>query len=427
MSVLSNELNEMAKKAQDRITARLPANRKRIFYIGKFLESVNGLESIHKQQLKSFIVDKLHDSWEDFCQEFNIPEPDNIGPRSQVNAKELVNKFNEKYGKLYAHMKRTIVAHSDEIDKKYITPAEEFNRAYQTGTNPQEAYDTYNMEEVGQWLVDNKEEALDRLGPAAYKTILTKLRRWTDPSYKNSTEETLDYYNDYARAVRFKKPAEIPEEGLYKLAILVQQPNAAEICGDTEQNKISEKIKTTIKSKFPERIIPSIGYCKRALGMEVSEDDLSPIERVQLRLQRLTVPEEIKSAIQNVITGFKNSDGLTFREDYIKPELIGRVNETIIREINNYRKQLNREYYVGMKAPFEQSSIQEFFDAYRDVFKLGLTVAGCQKVFKQIANVYKNKFEEEARAHFSNDSHEEEDLDLGEAMRLVRRHGYIVE
>jgi len=449
-------LNEMAKRAQDRITSRLSKERKLIFLVCKYVEKNEGASnSAFTLPIWQHIATRMAGvTWDEFCQVFEIPESD------RSNASRITDivkkKCTEKYARLYNHMKRTIEVNSDEIDKKYINPAEKCFVELTAGVAPDVAYEENNMEVVLDWLVNNPDEAKDRIGEAQYRKFLNRFIVWLDPErYHNTIQEVKDQFKQYINALKNDRNLKIDKTLLYKLALIIKSGDAATLLGEAN---VADTVAKVVKSSFGgESNIPSVGLCKSFLHLkldgnkfvecsddEISEDDFSDAEKVQLAIDRLPgaltlIPEDdIKTKIADICKELLNAakSGGNVSSDYFNMDHFGSITaedkplikRVFLKCVNKY----NPDYAVGFKAPFMEAGdtpkekITNFYKKYLPIFKLQITEERLMSLFEQIAKAYKEKFEEEKRSYYQNVNDEGLD-DFQEAVRLVRRHGYIVD
>ena len=97
-----------------------------------------------------------------------------------------------------------------------------------------------------------------------------------------------------------------------------------------------------------------------------------------------------------------------------------------------FTRELNRDYAVGFKAPFmfqgadTREKSRNYYRTYVPLFKLQLKKDYLFQVFKEIAKTYKDIYEEEKRQYHQS-MNNDDSVDFEEAVRLVRRHGYIVD
>ena len=459
MSFLSEQvyLNEMAKRAQERITTRLSKERKLIFLVCKCLENKEGSpDAAFTIQVWQHIATRLAGvTWEEFCEVFNIPEGDR---ENATRITQQVKKMcSEKYARLYAHMKRTIEVHSDEIDKKYINPAEKAFNQLSSGIAPDVVYEQNNMGEVLDWFVNNPEEATDRLGESHYKKYLARFIVWLHPErYHNTIQEAKDQFKQYTTAHRADQQVKMDNELLYKLALIIKSGDPLTMFGE---RTVADAIVKIVKQYFGgERNIPSLGACKLFLHLklegnkfvecsddEVSEDEFSQAERVKIAIDRLpgqltliqedSVKQKITECCKNIYNNAKDGDNI--RSDYFDMDNFGTVpNEyksNVIKDVYvRCVNELNRDYAVGFKAPFmfqgadTREKSRNYYRTYVPLFKLQLKKDYLFQVFKEIANAYKAIYEEEKRQYHQS-MNNDDSVDFEEAVRLVRRHGYIVD
>ncbi|MCF0117009.1 MAG: hypothetical protein HUJ61_03045 [Bacilli bacterium] len=418
-------INEMAKSAQMRIFDRLPKERKFVYVLGYFIEN-NTVSLVQRPVLKAFI-ENYNIDWNEFCDFFEI-NPD-MGQPFGYN--EIVRKFNDSnYKRQYDHMKRTINVNKDEVDTKYIDTLLDYYKSIRTHSmEPDEAYTQYDMDTVLAWVKENTEEVKERLGNK-YNTIMAILERWLDPTWAGSDRETISRWFDYARKVAAVRrehgdpnSVEMPDDLLYKLAIIVQLPNASEICHDTPQKNYSGWITSVIKQKFPNNELPTISSCRAHLGEEVDPQDLPPKERFKLITDSITDEDLPVSCFDDIKTYLNEifSNWTDHTED-INEEAIGKVDKEVVKTA--YRKaktELNRLYHVGTDAPFNESNLQEFYDKYKKLFTLGLTISGIIQILDIIGKDIKTKLE--ARADSLWDDVNDDD-ELTEAIKLITKLGY---
>ena len=104
------------------------------------------------------------------------------------------------------------------------------------------------------------------------------------------------------------------------------------------------------------------------------------------------------------------------------------IKDVYVRCVN----ELNRDYAVGFKAPFmfqgadTREKSRNYYRTYVPLFKLQLRKDYLYQVFKEIAKAYKDIYEEEKRQYHQS-MNNDDSVDFEEAVRLVRRHGYIVD
>lgn len=422
---MSQNLNEMAKAARERIIARLPDNKKIILILNNIVEKC---EQARVAKLPTRVVvaqltnNGITDT-ESVLREFGL-DPNN----DNVMISSLKNKL-EPYKRLYSHILRTININKDDVDKNYLDKIYNYIKDMENGEPAQEAYRNNDIASVIQWIRDDEAEAKDRFGNE-FRAVMNRLNRWINPPQQNSPEDLLLRFNDFIRESRKEENRNKPmdDDLKYRLALLIQQPNAAALCHDTETRPVSQQIKSQVERFFPDRIIPSVAACKMFLGEDVSEEELTPIERVQYRIDQLDTSTPINAKIKELTAeAFSRckQNRTTIDEDKITIEAIGKVSKPIVKAIYKHAKTtLNREYHVGREFPFMQESLQAFYDEYKMLFKLGFVESVLTELFNKIASYIHDVKEEEIRNGIR-DIDEVED-DLAEALKIVRQHGYIV-
>ena len=414
-------INEMAQRADRRIFARLDKYRKYVYLMGRFAElnpERRGVYSPEAEKLKKYATANGVD-WEDFFDTFHINKNATSIERS------FLNKFSEdgQYAKLYKRIKRTIEVNKDEIDKNYIDKFYDFYNGMRRGEDWDELYEKYDMGEFIEWLKANEDEAKERLGPH-YSIALRYLARWMDPSYPGSDIEAMDNWQKwYKDNEGHTDDAEMPDELKYRMAIVYQQPNIATLCSA----RTKQAIEKTLKARFPGERIPSIAACRAKLGQEVDFDELSSTEKLQVMINKIpeNLDERIAPNIRNVINEFIDATGF---DTAINEEAINKADATIVRAVYSYVKNtVNRECHVGMEVPFNQTSLQNFYDTYKPVFLLGLNEEPAKALFKQFGERIKEALVHEVEARLADgDSDTDSDLELESAMLVARKHGYIV-
>ena len=332
--------------------------------------------------------------------------------------------------KLYKHILRTINVSKDDIDRNYVDNLYNYVNDIENGEKPKEAYEKNKIADVIEWINENEAEAKDRFGNR-YNAVMHLLQRWINPPAPNSVEDLLLRFNDFNKEIRKEenKDMQMDNELKLRLAILIQLPNASELCHDTEERALTKIIKSKIEKFFPYNIIPSIGACKAALGEPVSDDELTPVERVQYRIEKFDTSTELNAKIKEIVTTIftdaRTNNGQDINTDYIAEEYIGKVVKDYVKSIYKEAKtQLNRNYHVGTFFPFAQTSLQAFYDEYKRIFQLGFKENTLKTIFTKIANYIHDKKEEEITNSISDVNTDEEELQ--EAVKVLRKYGYII-
>lgn len=387
-------ISEMSKSAEKRIYNRLIDPKKMIYATGKFIDQTPPADHRDINKLKAKL--KMYMSrngfqWENYCRTMN--ELLGINPESMTSYYDFKRKFEKdpqdesqdsKWAKLYKRIKRTIDVHKDDIDKNYIDKFNEFNTALRKKTLD-DAYTETHFAPFIEWFRENPDEAQDRFG-TNYPIVKRKLARWLDPDYQGSDIQVLDDWDDYTRLKNARVEATLSEETLYRLAELVQRRDAARVIGNADK---AEWLKTTVLPPlFPNNRLPTPAQCRAFLNGD------SPKRKIERLINAFPVDLNTQFNIKDVTKRFFNDAGEDIYEDGVIEDAIGAVSADTVKAVCRYcMSSLNRRYITNGTKPFPFNSVQQYYDAYKPVFKLGLTEENFKKLFEKYAEAIKAALE----------------------------------
>lgn len=409
-------INEMAQSAEKRIYGRLANDRKAIYITGKFLEQNPTISSGRdiakiKAKLKAYIERQGMD-WEEYCT--IIQQKMDINPQEMTSYYEFNRRFKEENDgrllRLYNRIARTINVNKDDIDKNFVDKFFQFIKYNQSETLDK-SYNDLHMGDFIEWFKQNPEEAQDRFGHN-YNVIKKRLAKWLDPNYANTPNALLDIWNDYVKLKRKGEEPQLSEDTLYKLAAFMQSPEITRYYDSAKVTKFLEMLTPL----FPNETLPTIEECNEFLGIgdDTPFEEMSPRSKIKYII-RNNLPEDLVPTIniKEIVEKFLRDNPDVFTTG-INADDVGKGNKDVVRDVCQYAiNNLNRSYRQDTFKPFVARGLQEFYNNYKPVFQLGFTTDVYKKLFKEIAIKLKD-------AHAATG-------EVAEAMRIMQRHGFIVE
>jgi hypothetical protein len=111
--------------------------------------------------------------------------------------------------------------------------------------------------------------------------------------------------------------------------------------------------------------------------------------------------------------------------------MVGRVDKNIVREAFAYYRQLGKQVRVGRTSVFDENtlgSIQEFYNEYKNIFKIGLKIEGIKALLSGYADAKLKKMQADDDTYWNNRQFEDvpEDYELEEALRVLHKHGLMI-
>jgi hypothetical protein len=238
------------------------------------------------------------------------------------------------------------------------------------------------------------------------------LAKWLDPNYANTPNALLDIWNDYVKLKRKGEEPQLSEDTLYKLAAFMQSPEITRYYDSAKVTKFLEMLTPL----FPNETLPTIEECNEFLGIgdDTPFEEMSPRSKIKYII-RNNLPEDLVPTIniKEIVEKFLRDNPDVFTTG-INEDDVGKGNKDVVRDVCQYAiNNLNRSYRQDTFKPFVAHGLQEFYNNYKPVFQLGLTTDVYKKLFKEIAIKLK-------------DAHAVAG-EVAEAMRIMQRHGFIVE
>lgn len=469
------KLFEMAKAAQERMLDRLPTNKKYVFLLGRFFE----LKGDHntKNALKKYLNDRLTEeefNWDNIVSVVaGGDETDITAINHGAHTDKMAELFHAKFDTLYNNMKNSLARSKDNIDTSYVDKVLDFySKVYNHEDTAENLFNQLNMQPVVDWIKANEGEAAERFG-RRWPKIQRILAQWLDDNYEGSINQTISAFWDWWRAVprEDRETAKPPVELAQKLAKIFCREDSREILGNYH-NFVLKKTLLTLTSDG--NVVPN--GLKAALGNAVRNgaefgrmtdfcenlvntwfNTLNPTEE-QIEEMRnrpdnddgeinannyvARVARELPADVENIIlAAANNNEG----EELNAPEalrdfmannmidfnMVGRVDKNIVREAFAYYRQLGRQYRVGRTSVFDENtlgSIQEFYNEYKNLFKIGLKIDGIKSLLFGYANAKLKKMQADDDTYWNNRQFEDvpEEYELEEALRVIHKHGLMI-
>ena len=475
-------LLEMAKAAQERLLDRLPVNKKYIFLVGRFLELRGEHNTI--KTFQQYLQPKLT------AEEFDMDAIANVfgvdpkvkytdqGTRDNQNSSASV--FHARFETLYNNMKNSLVRAKDNIDKDYVDKVLDFYSATYNHEDKQAAYDRIGMGPVIEWLKNNKDEAEERFG-YRWPKIQRMLAQWLDDDYEGSIAQTVAMFWDWWRGVAQDERANaiMPTELALRLAKAFTNENIREILGNYH-NFVLKKTLVTLTAdgnNVPGELKATLGkairdganfggitdYCKNLVNtwfntLEPTDEQLEAVrnqnaadadnDEVNADNYATTVNELIPDdGLDDIFKGFMKrydaenlidvrepKDMLNKLVEYnlVDFDTVGKANKASVRDAFHYARSLANRFKVGTQLAFDENlldSIQEFYNRYKYLFKIGLTKSGINAILEGMAEMKQMQLMKQADDYWANKNYQDvpEDYELEEALRVLHKHGFMID
>ena len=473
------KLFEMAKAAQERMLDRLPTNKKYIFLIGRFLElhgDHNTMNSL-KQYLEARLTPEEF-NMDNICGVFGVdPAVKHTDTGTRNNENSFAGVFHARFETLYNNMKNSLARSKDDIDKNYVDKVLEFYSAVYNHEDPQEAYDRLEMGPVIEWIKANKTEAEERFG-RRWDKIQRVLAQWLDDNYEGSTAQAVAKFWAWWRSVPEdeRETAKMDLALAQRLAKVFAEENSREILGNYH-NFVLKKVLVTLVAdgEVPNALKARIGqavrdgeafgrmtdYCHNLVntwfGTEEPTDEqieemrnrgngegnnadvvneenyedkisdiLDPADTAKLSYAMTAInPDDIPVTLTELANQIK---------DYVDYDKVGKVDRESVKAAFIYfrKKVTSKEFRFGNEIIVNErliNSIQEFYNNYKNIFKIGLTQEGLEIIFNGLLTYYYNQRNKQIEDEWGNKQYEDvpDDYELEEALRVLHQNGFMID
>lgn len=412
MSLFSNRrryITEMAKNAYRRIYDKLSPEKKQFYLTDKALNELiadKGQTDRQKASLKNYIIQNSFD-WDNYVALINDRLDIDL---NSISWSELVRKFNaSSYHKLFARIERTVERNKDDIDRNYYDKGMAFrHKTTKQYTSAQDAYDQLNLAEFIDWFQHNPEEALDRFGAKTYKNIKRDILRWTMPQeeYKSSKYALADQWFDLCHVIRnpnlsAEEKPKMSEELAYKLALFIQEEpeNAKQLLAnniETNWASVNTTVLDFFRNNAQMETLPSVEECRAFLSSDarrISEEVTALIENeipttIQIPLRN---GSSYALKVKEIVKKYFSDNPRIFRNGGVIGDAVGSPSSSVVSNVcRTAMTRLNTHYKTDTDKPFNAHTLQEFYDTYKPVFKLGLTEEHLTALFESFAKDFKD-------------------------------------
>ena len=395
-------ITEMAKNAQRRVYDKLTQEKQQLYLTAKVINELitNTTQSDQaKTLLKKTILANRFD-WDNYVELIKDKLDMDI---NTVGWYEFSRKFKESpYNKLYTRIYRTVERKKDDIDRNYYDRGINFHNSLKRKNKTlNQAYAEFHMDDFIEWFNNNEAEAKDRFGVNNYNQIKRDLARWIMPDYHGSLIELQDEWNDWIRKWQGDESTAESERALldetlaYKLALVIQElpEDVLRIFADNHPEFIENRLKYAIVKALGS--FPSIEECRAFLSSDASQNK----ERIKAIIdneipETIDIPrrdgDDFKLKVKEIVNKYFVDNPRLIRNGGIVTDAIGSASVEIVRGICQYAlTRLNTRYKTDTDKPFVAHNLQEFYDTYKPVFKLGLTKECLETLFENFAKEFK--------------------------------------
>ena len=118
--------------------------------------------------------------------------------------------------------------------------------------------------------------------------------------------------------------------------------------------------------------------------------------------------------------------------DLVDFDTVGKANKASVRDAFHYARSLANRFKVGTQLAFDENlldSIQEFYNHYKYLFKIGLTKSGINAILEGMAEMKQIQLMKQADDYWANKNYQDvpEDYELEEALRVLHKHGFMID
>lgn len=473
------KLFEMAKAAQERMLDRLPINKKYIFLIGRFLE----LHGDHNTmtRLKQYLESRLTPeefNMDNICGVFGVdPAAKHTDAGTRNNDNSFASVFHARFETLYNNMKNSLARSKDDIDKNYVDKVLDFYSAVYNHENPQEAYDRLNMGPVIDWIKDNKTEAEERFG-RRWDKIQRVLAQWLDDNYEGSTAQAVANFWAWWRQTKDENPdALMPIDLARRLARVFCEENSREVLGNFH-NFILKKVLVTLTADdngVPGALKARVGqavrdgdelgrmtdYCRNLVNTWFGTEEPTDEQLEEMRNRgndegnnaNVVNEENYEDTIDDILDpadtaklsyamGAIHPDDIPVTlgelaeqlKDYVDYDKVGKVDRATVKAaFMHFREKVtSKEFRIGNEIIVNErliNSIQEFYNNYKNIFKIGLTQNGLFSIFDGLLTHYYEQRNKEIDDEWGNKQYDDvpDDYELEEALRVLHQNGFMID
>lgn len=399
-------ITEMAKNAQRRVFDKLTPEKQQMFLTAKAINEVitdRDSTATAMAKLKRFIEVNRFD-WDAYVALIRSKLNIDLTSTSWYDFKR---KFTESaYYKLYTRIGRAIEHSKDDIDRNYYDRGIKFhNQISRNNVQLADAYNELDMADFVEWFKNNEEEAKDRFGANSYRQLSRDLARWIMPDYSGSATELSDAWNDWVRAYKRDEINHVPEENrakmdetvAYKLALFINDfpEDAMRLLANNDAEYMEQSVKKTIKDSLGAANFPTAAECRSFLNSDAQTYATQINEIIDSEIPNtIEIPrrdnDPFKLKAKQIVKKYFTDNPRLIRNGGVVGDAIGAASVEIVRAICQHAlTRLNTRYKTDTDKPFVAHNLQEFYDTYKPVFKLGLTKECLEQVFEEFAKNFK--------------------------------------
>ena len=154
-------------------------------------------------------------------------------------------------------------------------------------------------------------------------------------------------------------------------------------------------IDKTIKDSLGSENFPTAAECRSFLNSDAQTYAAQINEIIDGEIpSAIEIPrrddDPFKLKVKQIVKKYFTDNPRLIRDGGVVGDAIGSASAEVVRAVCQYAlTRLNTRYKTDTDKPFVAHNLQEFYDTYKPVFKLGLTKECLERLFEEFAKNFK--------------------------------------